>query len=240
MHRSSYLRMEWFKNKYLLESIEKELKILDIGAMDIGGCYKPIFREDKWDYYGMDMEYGENIDICVDNPYDWKEIEDEPFDVIISGQAFEHMEFFWLVMEEISRALKPNGLCCIIAPSQGYEHRYPVDCYRYYSDGMYALAKYVDFDVLHVSTGKYHDLIEEDIFQDNYHVWKDSMLVARKKNDKNEAKHISVKKLHEIIKTQKSIISEQKDIINNYKNSKSWKITEPLRKVKKILTHFPH
>ena len=50
MHRSSYLRMEWFKNKYLLESVEKELKILDIGAMDIGGCYKPIFREDKWDY----------------------------------------------------------------------------------------------------------------------------------------------------------------------------------------------
>ncbi len=54
---------------------------------------------------------------------------------------FEHTEFFWLTMREMKHALKPGGLCCIIAPSAGPEHQYPVDCWRVYPDGLRAAAR---------------------------------------------------------------------------------------------------
>lgn len=34
------------------------------------------------------------------NPYDWQEIETDSFDLVISGQAFEHIEFFWITSQK--------------------------------------------------------------------------------------------------------------------------------------------
>jgi SAM-dependent methyltransferase len=96
--------------------------------------------------------------------------------VVISGQALEHIEFFWLTMLEISRILKPGGLCCLIAPSAGPEHRFPVDCWRFYRDGMAALGKWAGFEILASETG---DAVAENTFSDDSELWRDSMLVAR-------------------------------------------------------------
>jgi hypothetical protein len=38
-------------------------------------------------------------------------------DVVISGQAFEHIEFFWLSWRETVRVLRQGGLIFLIAPS---------------------------------------------------------------------------------------------------------------------------
>ena len=55
----------------------------------------------------------------------------------------EHCEFFWRAFEEVIRVVKDDGFVFLIAPSAGPEHRYPVDCYRFYADAYHALAKYV-------------------------------------------------------------------------------------------------
>lgn len=70
---------------------------------------------------------------------------------MISGNAFEHIEYPWLTICEIYRILKYGGFVCIIAPNSLYEHRYPVDCYRYYSDGFRALAKWGGFEIINVT-----------------------------------------------------------------------------------------
>ena len=70
----------------------------------------------------------------------------------ISGQALEHVEFPWKTFGEIRRILKPGGLFCLIVPSSGEEHRYPVDCWRYYPDSMRALAKDSGLEVVEVFT----------------------------------------------------------------------------------------
>lgn len=180
MHQSSYLKMEWFKDRYLYDRADEELKILDIGSCDMGGSYRPVFREKKWEYTGMDMVQGANVDIVVGDCYDWKEIKSAEYDVVISGQAFEHMPYFWLVMEEVKRVLKPDGICCIIAPSAGEEHRCPTDCYRFYTDGMIAMAEYVQMNVLYAFTGEGYKEEEKDIFRDNAGRWHDSVLIAQK------------------------------------------------------------
>ena len=171
MHPSSYKKMEGFKNNYL--NLKDSLDILDIGSYDASDNsfnYKKILNEKNWNYFGLDLKEGPNVDIVVADPYDWKEIKDQTFDVVISGQAFEHIEFFWLTMEQIDKVLKPGGLCCIIAPSKGPVHGNPVDCYRYKVRGIEALAKYVNFNILESST---------DASEESY-PWHDSILIAQK------------------------------------------------------------
>ena len=170
MHKSSYLKMKYFKETYLNPNME--LKILDIGSFDKTGDYNYglILNEEKWDYKGLDLREGNNVDIIVKNPYDWEEIEDESYDLIVSGQAFEHIEFFWLTLEQIKRILKPNGLFFLIVPSTGPVHRNPYDCYRFNEDSMKAMAKYINFQVIEYGTNL--DEISDP--------WYDTFLVARK------------------------------------------------------------
>jgi SAM-dependent methyltransferase len=176
MHRSSYLRMEWFERKYASNVSSKKQKILDVGSFDVNGTYKDIFPLEHYIYEGLDMEEGPNVDIVPKNPYSWKEIKKDEYDIVISGQAFEHIEFFWITLSEMVRVLKKDGLMCIIAPNGFKEHRYPVDCYRFFADGMVALAKYYKMNLLHAHTNRAENANPE-WYSDSK---ADSMLVAVK------------------------------------------------------------
>lgn len=164
-----------FRQRYLSRFEGAPLSILDLGSQDVNGCYRPIFDDPAWTYRGIDLAPGNNVDIVLADPYQWSGIPGGSVDVVVSGQAFEHIEFFWLTMLEVSRVLKPQGLCCVIAPSSGPEHRYPVDCWRFYPDGMRALAKFSRLDVLEATT----EWMPED-YPDQSQAWKDSVLVASK------------------------------------------------------------
>lgn len=171
MHRSSFLAMEKFKNKYL--EINKSLRILDIGSYDSSDSsfnYSVLFNNDSWEYVGMDIRDGPNVNLVVSDVYNWAEIDNQSFDVIISGQVFEHIEFFWLTIEEINRVLKFGGLCCIIVPSSGPVHKNPLDCYRFTEDGVKNIAQYVGFDVLESYTNT----------SEQSQPWFDSVLIAKK------------------------------------------------------------
>ena len=110
-----------------------------------------MFDRDGWTYTGVDLTAGPNVDVVLSSPYRL------PFasysvDVIVSGQAFEHVEFFWLTWLEMARVLKPGGVIFLLAPSRGPEHRYPQDCWRFYPDGYRALAAYGDLEMVSVTT----------------------------------------------------------------------------------------
>ena len=164
-----------FKNEYLGGRQQEQLTILDLGSQDINGSYKSIFNMSAWRYAGIDMSAGDNVDLVLADPYRWREIKSQSVDVLVSGQAFEHVEYFWLTMLEIARVLKPGGLCCIIAPAGGHEHRYPVDCWRFYPDGFSALARFAQLELLSVSTQW-----EPKNYPDGSDEWKDTIFVGRK------------------------------------------------------------
>ena len=175
MHQSSYDKMAGFVNKYLEKRSKDRLIILDLGSQDINGTYKPLFLSPAWKYIGIDASEGKNVDIVISNPYSWNNIRSDYADVLVSGQTFEHIEYIWLTMKEIRRVLKPGGLCCIIAPSGGIEHRYPTDCWRIYPDGFRALAKYADLEIIEVFTQW-----ENENYPDGCDMWHDSVLICRK------------------------------------------------------------
>lgn len=175
MHKSSYNNMQRFVAEYLSSYQDTKIRIADIGAQEINESYRPIFDNPLWEYVGIDIEQGKNVDIVVQDIYNWSELQGDSFDVVISGQAFEHIEYFWITMLEIRRIMKPSGLCCIIAPSGGKEHRYPVDCWRFYPDGFKALAKYAALEVLDV-----YVQWDKKKWPDRHEKWQDCVLIGRK------------------------------------------------------------
>jgi SAM-dependent methyltransferase len=176
MHPSSFDKMTAFRRDYLETRRHEPLVIVDLGSLDINGSYRPLFAEPPWTYKGVDLAPGQNVDLVLRDPYHWLEFDTASVDVVISGQAFEHIEFFWETMREIARVLKSHGLCCIIAPSSGPEHRFPIDCWRMYPDGLRAVARYSGLEVLETRT-QWEDLAQYDAVSN---VWHDSVLVARK------------------------------------------------------------
>lgn len=149
MHLSSYEHMAGLIKKYLDSDLPQT--IIDVGSYDVNGSYRPLFSQPNWRYIGADLVAGPNVDVVLTSPYRL------PFtsysaDIIVSGQAFEHMEFFWLTWLDMVRVLKLGGLIFLIAPSRGPEHRHPVDCWRFYPDGFTALARYGALELLEVHT----------------------------------------------------------------------------------------
>lgn len=175
MHESSLLRMQWFVGTYLNDI--KPTSVLDVGSFDVNGSYKQFFSAPHFSYTGLDMSAGPNVDIVPAHAYNWIEIKDNTYDVVISGQALEHIEFFWVTMAEMTRVLQPGGLMCIVAPRGFIRHRYPVDCYRFDADGMVALARFCNLVPLHASTNSAPVGASSKWYSD---VDADSLLVAQK------------------------------------------------------------
>lgn len=184
MHPSSFDKVSDFAQKYLERRRHEPLLIFDLGSQDYNGSYRPLFDRPPWRYIGVDMTPGKNVDLVLRDPYRWREIKRASADVIISGQTFEHTEFFWLTIREIARALKIGALTCIVAPSAGDEHRYPVDCWRVYPDGLRAMARYAGLETIEAWT-QWEDLPQYDHESNKWH---DSVLVARKPNEKLTAR----------------------------------------------------
>lgn len=130
---------------------QRSLGVADLGSYDVNGSYRPLFTQPNWHYTGIDLAPGPNVDCVLASPYRLP-FASGSLDVFVSGQAFEHIEFFWLTWLEMARTLKPGGMIFLVAPSRGPEHRYPVDCWRFYPDGFAALAKYASLELVESST----------------------------------------------------------------------------------------
>ena len=156
MHASSLENMQKCYENYICGeyfSRHEKIDVLDIGGANINGTYADIFSPPNFNYIAVDIASGEGIDQVLVDPYKLP-YENASVDVVISGQAFEHVEFFWLLFEEMARVLSADGWIFLIVPSSGPIHRFPVDCYRFYPDAYFALAKYTNLQLVEV----YRDL----------------------------------------------------------------------------------
>jgi len=163
MHANSIYLMKGFIKHYLFDKTNKKLKILDLGSQVVKnqaiGSYRPLFNNSNWQYTGVDIAKGENVDVVI-KPYSFP-FKNNHFDVVISGQTLEHIEYPWKWIRELARVVKKNGLVCLIAPAVIHEHKYPIDTYRYYPDGMNALAKWANLKVIDVKRVPFDRKLED-------------------------------------------------------------------------------
>ena len=103
------------KVKQLHPKYFSDVKILDIGSLDINGNNKFVF-EHPYYYIGLDLGEGPNVDvICPGHLYDSGFL----FDVTISTECFEHDPEYDQSLIKIYSMLKPNGLFVFTCASTG-------------------------------------------------------------------------------------------------------------------------
>lgn len=142
MNKCSYELMENLVRKYT-----KPKNVLDVGSYNVNGCYKPLF---SCHYVGLDTSGGPNVDYVAKNPYKW-EFPDDSFDLVISGQCFEHVQAPWLLVKEMERVC--SGWIIVIAPWKWRIHPYPIDCWRILPDGMrFLLSEWCTFELKECDT----------------------------------------------------------------------------------------
>lgn len=108
--------------------------LLDVGSYDVNGTYRPLVERKGWQYTGLDVCVGPNVDIVSPDPYHFP-LADAAYDIVISGSTMEHVQAIWLWVPELVRVLRPGGMLAIITHTNYPYHRYPVDCWRVMPDG---------------------------------------------------------------------------------------------------------
>ena len=145
-----------FIEKYLDEN--ERIKVLDVGSLDVHRPekklnFKRFFnKNDKWEYVGLDIEEGRNVDVVTKYLYKYP-FPDNSFDVVISGNTLEHVEDLHRIIMEIGRLAK--DLVFIVVPNTHPYHTYPIDCWRIFPDGMrFLLGKIAGLEVLECYMGE--------------------------------------------------------------------------------------
>lgn len=119
----------------ILDTWPSHANLLDVGSYDVNGTYRPMVERRGWQYTGLDISAGPNVDVVAPDPYHFP-FADNAFDVVISGSTMEHVQAIWLWVPELARVLRPGGLLAIITHTNIVYHPYPVDCWRVMIDGM--------------------------------------------------------------------------------------------------------
>lgn len=138
MHDNSMKLMDQFIKDH---DVEKS-SVVDIGSYDINGNYRGLF---KGEYIGVDIIPGPNVDILMDSD-EWKQLKDA--DTVICGQTIEHVADIPKLMASIFNVLKPGGLLCMIAPSQGEGQDYPIWVGNFSVERMTEAVKGVGFEII--------------------------------------------------------------------------------------------
>lgn len=154
MHSSAYNHMKSKIEKYLVPG--KPYDIVEIGSRVVDGQnlnHFALLKDYRCKYIGIDIKEGVNVDIVMRDPYGFP-LDSASCDVVISGQVFEHIPFFWVTFLEMARILKPNGYIFLTVPSRGHVHasKQEFDCWRFYPDSMRALGAFAGLDLLEVHT----------------------------------------------------------------------------------------
>lgn len=153
MHRSAFTAVRAAVDKFV--PTDRPLVVVDVGSQQLTGhtySHRSLFDEPRCRYIGVDVVAGNNVDVVLRKPYGLP-FDDDSVDVIVSGQTFEHIPFFWATMMDFARVVRPSGLVILSAPSRGHVHHRPhFDGWRFYSAGFQALGDFVGLECLEATT----------------------------------------------------------------------------------------
>jgi SAM-dependent methyltransferase len=187
MHPSAHAQMALSIERYMKK--DRRYRVLDFGSgtsLEQKLTHRSLLEPYDTDYVGVDVREGNNIDVVMPKPYRVP-LKSQSFDVVLSGQVFEHVPFFWASLLEIARVMKPRAYFFMTLPSRGHTHS-KYDCWRVYPDGMRAMAAWARLELVEAFTDfppvmsdrrhkRGHDFANID--REHYY-WGDSVGVFRK------------------------------------------------------------
>ncbi len=129
--------------------VEYTTKFITGDTLDLGAGnakYRHIIKPKTSKYVTFDMVPGPHIDIVGDIMN--FPIEGDSFDTVVSTQVLEHVRKPWVMVSEMHRVLKNNGIAIASAPFLVPYHADPHDYFRYTKEGMSALFTENGFEVI--------------------------------------------------------------------------------------------
>lgn len=115
-------------------------KMLDVGGRANGDSYyKGEASFWNMDYHILNIAGDEHPKFFKADITNCPEIPSNSFDFIYSSDTFEHISKPWLAAKEITRILKPGGMCYIITLFSWRYHKAPEDYFRYTPFGLISL-----------------------------------------------------------------------------------------------------
>lgn len=115
-------------------------RVLDAGSGD--GHWRDHLPRDIR-YVGIDLGVGDkNVDysqLSAKANLEALPLRNASFDAAISIQVLEHMKRPWLVLDELSRVIKPGGVLFLSCPQGEPQHQVPYDFFRYTAFGLRSL-----------------------------------------------------------------------------------------------------
>jgi len=256
MHQTVQLTFKAFEASYFADTLhDDKINVLEIGSKNINGGLKDL-KLSSMDWTGVDIEAGPGVDeiIKIGEPLPFA---DQVFDLVVASSVFEHDIEFWSTFLEMSRVTKNAGLLLLVAPSQGTYHRFPLDVFRFYPDAGIALEKWAQKNRRPIK------LIESFITEPDKEGWADFVAIFSVSPELYESCHLggqlrvenwivgnqlmestfqefpyemrSLRKLEvayeELSKDFERVTKHLNLVVNSY----SWRLTIPLRILKKFL-----
>lgn len=103
-----------------------ELSVLECGSLNVNGTVRPFFTGPYW---GIDQQAGPGVDQVIST---WDMDYLEEFDVVVTTEMLEHDAYFWVSMQTMAAALKPDGYLLLTTRGIGFQfHEYPADYWRF-------------------------------------------------------------------------------------------------------------
>ena len=151
MHKEIFSLYDDFKEEFLQN--DKKIKILEVGSkLGRAGLLRDR-SSSKWEYIGLDVLPGRNVDIVSEDPYSYP-LEDNSFDVVLSTSTAEHVKDMFSWIKEVARVAK--DLVWIVAPNTYPEHG-RLDYWRIMPKGMlYLLDEVAGLEIIRVEKSKHN------------------------------------------------------------------------------------
>ncbi len=172
MHPDSMRLMREMQARFLGPAAGKS--ICDDGGMHNSPdkCYRRLFPE-AMEYVVFDIVEHPSVNVVKPDPFTIP-VDDQWFDIVLSGQMLEHCQNPFRAVAEMKRVLKIGGIIAIIVPSQGRRHdaqdgwRFMDDAFKFISaevGGFETLEDFIDKSGTEEGRGKH---------------WRDHVWVARR------------------------------------------------------------
>lgn len=114
-----------------LKNTGRKLKVLDIGGRARSGLLRSKFFPENCEVTVLDILPDEGVDVVGDAHELSKFFPAQHFDAIFSQSVFEHILMPWVVVSEMNKVLKNDGLIYIATHQTLGLHDMPCDFYRY-------------------------------------------------------------------------------------------------------------
>ena len=170
-----HLNSELLFRKYAAPYFKGNVKVLEVAPASFPSPYQKVVNQPgiQWDTIDfvstdfIDADAVKHLTYELKSPYSFP-LEDESYDIILSGQVLEHVEKIWVWLKELKRVVKKNGIIITINPVSWPYHEAPVDCWRVYPTGIGALAEEAG---LQVELAKFESLEHQQLIDKDSKVY---------------------------------------------------------------------